>query len=771
MFSFSRLTKSFVICVAAVSLNACGGGSGGGGGGGIAPPPPSGGGSSTNSPPRFTSATSFTFEENNIINFTLTVADDDGDTITITDETGGDGALFVVDPNTGVVALNLTTFPSGALDFEDPRDVDANNIYEQNVTLSDGKVSVTETITVEITNLYERGTCENGTEFNIPEGTTDFSHTFQTTDIDALEGNFTDLVVGFASNGTDAEKNEFLSHFNFDSSTGEVTLVSAIDYEASPNFFMERHRLETRYGLDQGEGRTDCSISILVTDQPANAASGFALDTDEQKYLNTRTLGDFDGDGIEELWIDLIDDHNFDNVFDSYMLLGSQISENLNVDFAGSVAIDELKNIGAIHFKTNGSTHLDAQLLGDIDGDGINEVAIYPGRAGLEQPDSIKIVKGGYIQGQLGLEVDFENISGSDQALILSISPRGPIFTGTGELDGDGLPDLFISLPEHETITSDRTTRATTFVVFGSTLQTYIDAGSYNLAEAAIGETVRIGFDNDDRLNRGRVTHLFSGEFDSVAGEDLVLFSDDGNHSTSSPTLMIIKNTAIDTYRTTGELLTSFYLADSDYSEIVSKMQDVTLAELDGDGILDLIFTGSRVLNADAAILRGSAIRDDLDNGDRFFPIRIEDSVTDTTQYISLEIQGNLLGNGSVGDDYDGRGIPDLLTVSGGLNPEQLFVISSEEMLNTSTNPYRIDNVDGTNAVAITTPQIPGTSTDVSRTIFHGYSNFDDDILEDTLVSWWSGRPQSFIIRSRDLMNAFASNDPEITMKDLLIED
>ena len=107
--------------ILACSLAACGGGgsgsdngggSGGGGSGG-------GGVGSSNGPPQFTSPTSFTFPENTIVSFTLAVSDPEGDTVTIRDDTTGDGALFTVDPTTGGVTANTS---NNSFDFENPQD-------------------------------------------------------------------------------------------------------------------------------------------------------------------------------------------------------------------------------------------------------------------------------------------------------------------------------------------------------------------------------------------------------------------------------------------------------------------------------------------------------------------------------------------------------------------------------------------------------------------------------------------------------------------------
>lgn len=143
--NFTQLRAAVACALLTFALTACGGG--GGGGGGV-------GGGSGNSPPRFTSPTSFEFYENGAISFLLTANDPDGDVITIRDDTSGDGALFMVTitDSGGIVTLAP---PRMFLDFENPEDVNRDNVYEQRITLSDGKASTTTTIRITILNVDE----------------------------------------------------------------------------------------------------------------------------------------------------------------------------------------------------------------------------------------------------------------------------------------------------------------------------------------------------------------------------------------------------------------------------------------------------------------------------------------------------------------------------------------------------------------------------------------------------------------------------------------
>ncbi len=134
-------------------LAACGsGGSGSNSGGGTAGG--GGGGVPTNSAPTFTSGTSFNFEEQFILAAPETIvqlaaSDADGDALTFGISGTKDGGLFIFNAQEGALAFE------NAPSFETPRDADGDNIYEVDVTVSDGTASVTQTVRVEVTNSLE----------------------------------------------------------------------------------------------------------------------------------------------------------------------------------------------------------------------------------------------------------------------------------------------------------------------------------------------------------------------------------------------------------------------------------------------------------------------------------------------------------------------------------------------------------------------------------------------------------------------------------------
>ncbi|MBP2159745.1 MULTISPECIES: PQQ-dependent sugar dehydrogenase [Asticcacaulis] len=137
MKSGSRISLT-AMCVA---LAACGGGSGGG----------SGGGGSGGSAPVVSSAGTVTAAENTVgAVYTVTATDADGGTLTYGLGAGGDAADFTINATTGAVTF------ARAPNFEWPADANRDNVYELNVTASDGTHTSSRAVTITVENRAGR---------------------------------------------------------------------------------------------------------------------------------------------------------------------------------------------------------------------------------------------------------------------------------------------------------------------------------------------------------------------------------------------------------------------------------------------------------------------------------------------------------------------------------------------------------------------------------------------------------------------------------------
>jgi len=112
-----------------------------------------GGGSSTtpavNRPPIFSSATTASIVENSTaLAYQATATDPDGDALTYSIVGGADAGRFTITP---AGQLGIATAPN----FDLPADTDGNNVYEVQISVSDGKVAASLALAVTVINSKE----------------------------------------------------------------------------------------------------------------------------------------------------------------------------------------------------------------------------------------------------------------------------------------------------------------------------------------------------------------------------------------------------------------------------------------------------------------------------------------------------------------------------------------------------------------------------------------------------------------------------------------
>lgn len=164
-----------------------------------------------------------TTAENGTAVTTVTASDADSDTLTYSLSGGDDAALFQIDASNGTITFRA------APDFESPQDKDANNAYSLVVTVSDGDLSDTQSITVTVGNVDEDGNeppaiSSNGggssATVNVAENATAVT-TVVASDVDAGSS-----VTYSISGGADA------SLFSITASSGALRFASAPNFES-----------------------------------------------------------------------------------------------------------------------------------------------------------------------------------------------------------------------------------------------------------------------------------------------------------------------------------------------------------------------------------------------------------------------------------------------------------------------------------------------------------------------------------------------------------
>jgi len=97
----------------------------------------------TNAAPVFTSDTAISVGDGSTATgYTATATDADGDTVTFSLSGGMDQSAFTIDSDSGALSFN------NAPVFDSPGDSDGDNVYVVDITATDGKTSVMQTVTV-----------------------------------------------------------------------------------------------------------------------------------------------------------------------------------------------------------------------------------------------------------------------------------------------------------------------------------------------------------------------------------------------------------------------------------------------------------------------------------------------------------------------------------------------------------------------------------------------------------------------------------------------
>ncbi|WP_461640341.1 cadherin domain-containing protein [Labilibaculum euxinus] len=202
--------------------------------------------------PVFTSASAINIDENTTDVITLTATDGDvGTTFTFNKIGGADQALFTINSSTG--ALAFTSAP----DYETPLDINADNDYIVQVSVSDGLNSSTQTITVSVDNVTGITITSNGggatAGISIPENSTSIAAVTSVNEGVAVPSY---SLVG----GADQAK------FNIHPTSGVLTLLSAPDYE-SPQDAGGNNSYEVIVRVTGDGGATDDqTITVTITD-------------------------------------------------------------------------------------------------------------------------------------------------------------------------------------------------------------------------------------------------------------------------------------------------------------------------------------------------------------------------------------------------------------------------------------------------------------------------------------------------------------------------
>ncbi|MEO0575302.1 MAG: hypothetical protein AAF004_07555 [Pseudomonadota bacterium] len=597
-----------VCCV--LSVVACGGGGGGGA-------PASGGGGTTNSAPRFTSATELTFSETEEVRFAAEVTDADGDTVTVTIGNTGDGGLFVLDTASGFISANT---PGSLLDFENPQDINTDNVYEQEVSLSDGTATVMQTIRVTITNVDEPPEFSMLGTVPLNENATGPLVTFVAMDPEGAP--VTDYTITEVSKlGETVNSDRLLAAFSIDPTTGELTVETAFDADVEGTQDQISVAVSASDGAQTGFG----SVSIQLVDLPARVISGVRISGDSVNTPIARSMsqaGDVDGDGSDEILVS----EQVDNTLleTAYLIYGSTIRAEMS-DGAGDVTIDTLTPQQALVLNNDDRSSVDRQSrlsaapACDVDGDGtpdllivFNEIRTSGIGDAIDGPLAA-IVWGDFIATQPDGPLDLTALTEPQGVLIGGLPRRANVDATlvTGDFDGDDSCDLLFGTQSVNAA----------YIVFGQAITRGAD---FDIANAGVGEALQL----QSNLTQQAIIQQIGGHVASSQGwdsstTDAVVVSGAGLEPNLEDGVFIVSGDAINSAR---QVATVFNVSDSTNAAAIVAMSagaDIAIvgvnagADISGDGIDDLAvaYRGNFQNEKVASVTFSERIIDALANG------------------------------------------------------------------------------------------------------------------------------------------------------------
>ena len=203
--------------------------------------------------PVITSSNTANVAENttSVLTVTATDADLPAQTVTYSITGGADQAKFSINGTTGELTF------SAAPDYENPTDVDTNNVYVVQVTANDGAGrTANQTINVTVTPINDNDpVITSASAANVAENTTAVL-TVTATDADLPAQTITYSITG----GADQAK------FSINAGTGALTFQAAPDYE-NPTDADTNNVYVVQVTANDGAGRTASqTINVTVTD-------------------------------------------------------------------------------------------------------------------------------------------------------------------------------------------------------------------------------------------------------------------------------------------------------------------------------------------------------------------------------------------------------------------------------------------------------------------------------------------------------------------------
>ena len=405
-----------------------------------------------NEPPVFTSSSDpISVNENfSAVMHTAAASDPEDDALTYS-LAGSDAEAFSIDASSG--ALSFANAP----DFEAPTDANSDNTYELSLQASDGKASVSQSLSISVTDVNEAPSITSAASADVTENSTGTIHTAAASD---PEGN----TLTYTISGTDADD------FNIDSSSGALSFAEAPDFEIPTDADGDNTyqlSLEASDGTNTSSQALTISVSNVNEAPTITSATTASLAENDDGFSYTIIASDVDAD----------DTHTYSIVggADKALLIldGAELSFVSAPDYETPPASGD--NTYEVELRATDAAGLYGELKLSITVDNVDEQPTFTSAASVEVDENTataSIVYTATASDPEGASLSYQIVAGSDVGAFQQITSAGnqgkiqfaasPDFESPADADGDNAYELTISVSDDST---DPITQAITIVV------------------------------------------------------------------------------------------------------------------------------------------------------------------------------------------------------------------------------------------------------------------------------------------------------------------
>ncbi|MEP7706581.1 cadherin repeat domain-containing protein [Paraglaciecola sp. 25GB23A] len=519
--SFTRFQSLFIFA-AFINLISCGGGTSE-----QTQTPP------VNRSPLINSASEYIFDENLIVEIAIQANDPDGDPLTYSLENSLDSGVFTINSHSGLITAKGVS--TNGFDFETPRDINADNIYELSVIVSDGVLFAKKNIGITINDISGPLVCSGSESSQIFEGVKGAFHTLTLSKPDAEFSQMTvNPIVEISRQSDGLSSNDIF--YTIDTTVVESRNVATIEFGLFAPVNAELHgNLRDNYTFElQAKYENEiviCSFEVEIVDVVDEVQTGIKVSGEEGEHVDLKvySIGDINNDGVNDLFLNSMkfvysELGRFNGraqletpEFHGYVIDGRMIQSDIKMPNGKEIvarSIDKYvlhkmsgwyPSLGVINSIEDFTGYeLIPEPIGDIDGNGKTDLLVTlrssehaSNNAFVERP--LAFVIWGETLLKDNAETNLNTIVPSQGLIIEGMGGRNRTanMTISGDFDGDGLADIAVSVPQVNLRDSeDRVYSSQLFIVFGDHIKNRKAEGLINLL--------------DDSSDPNKVFHLSS---------------------------------------------------------------------------------------------------------------------------------------------------------------------------------------------------------------------------------------------------------------------